>query len=183
MPKHLVFVGGGHAHLTALLRLRDYVRAGHCVTLIGPSPYQYYLGMGPGLLSGIYRPAEVRFHVRKMAEDRGGAFLEDRVVTVDPGRRSPFLGSGGRPAARPAPAGDVAEERAGGSPASPSCPGPSCWRITLRRRGLWRLPPLPVGGSKRPAPRTVRGRGLHLARGNPAGPGRSLCRPAEQHPP
>ena len=26
MPKHLVFVGGGHAHLTALLRLRDYVR-------------------------------------------------------------------------------------------------------------------------------------------------------------
>jgi len=94
MPKHLVFVGGGHAHLTALLRLRDYVRAGHRVTLIGPSPFHYYSGMGPGLLSGIYRPAEVRFHVRKMAEDRGGAFLEDRVVTVDPVRRSLLLGSG-----------------------------------------------------------------------------------------
>lgn len=94
MPKHLVFVGGGHAHLTALLRLRDYVRAGHRVTLIGPSPFHYYSGMGPGLLSGIYRPAEVRFHVRKMAEDRGGAFLEDRVVTVDPVRRSLSLGSG-----------------------------------------------------------------------------------------
>jgi NADH dehydrogenase FAD-containing subunit len=94
MPKHLVFVGGGHAHLTALLRLRDYVRAGHRITLIGPSPYHYYSGMGPGLLSGIYRPAEVRFHVKKMAEDRGGTFLEDRVVTVDPVRRSLLLASG-----------------------------------------------------------------------------------------
>jgi NADH dehydrogenase FAD-containing subunit len=94
MPKHLVFVGGGHAHLTALLRLRDYVRAGHRITLIGPSPYHYYSGMGPGLLSGIYRPAEVRFHVKKMVEDRGGTFLEDRVVTVDPVRRSLLLASG-----------------------------------------------------------------------------------------
>jgi NADH dehydrogenase FAD-containing subunit len=94
MPKHLVFVGGGHAHLTALTCLRDTVRAGHRVTVIGPSPYHYYSGMGPGLLSGIYRPAEARFHVKKMAEDRGATFIEDRVVLVDPGRRTLALGSG-----------------------------------------------------------------------------------------
>jgi len=94
MPKHLVFVGGGHAHLTALTGLRDTVRAGHRVTLIGPSPYHYYSGMGPGLLSGIYRPAEARFHVKKMAEDRGATFIEDRVVLVDPVRRTLVLGSG-----------------------------------------------------------------------------------------
>jgi NADH dehydrogenase FAD-containing subunit len=94
MGKHMVFTGGGHVHLTALLRLRDYVRGGHRVTLIGPSPYHYYSGMGPGLLSGIYRPAEVRFHVKKMAEDRGAAFLEDRVVKVEPARRALLLGSG-----------------------------------------------------------------------------------------
>jgi NADH dehydrogenase FAD-containing subunit len=94
MPKHLVFVGGGHAHLTALANLGDAVRAGHRVTLIGPSPYHYYSGMGPGLLSGIYRPAEARFHVKKMAQDRGAAFLEDRVVLVDPVRRTLALGSG-----------------------------------------------------------------------------------------
>jgi NADH dehydrogenase FAD-containing subunit len=94
MRKHMVFTGGGHVHLTALLRLRDYLRAGHRVTLIGPSPYHYYSGMGPGLLSGIYRPAEVRFHVKKMAEDRGAAFLEDRVVKVEPARRALILGSG-----------------------------------------------------------------------------------------
>ena len=94
MPKHLVFVGGGHAHLTALMSLRDIVRAGHRVTLIGPSPYHYYSGMGPGLLSGIYRPAEARFHVKKMAQDRGATFIEDRVVLVDPVRRTLALGSG-----------------------------------------------------------------------------------------
>jgi NADH dehydrogenase FAD-containing subunit len=94
MTKHLVLVGGGHAHLTALAGVRDTVRAGHRVTLIGPSPYHYYSGMGPGLLSGIYRPAEARFHVKKMAEDRGAAFIEDRVVLVDPVRRALVLGSG-----------------------------------------------------------------------------------------
>lgn len=94
MAKHLVFVGGGHAHLTALTGLRDTVQAGHRVTLIGPSPYHYYSGMGPGLLSGVYRPAEARFHVKKMAEDRGATFIEDRVVLVDPGRRTLALGSG-----------------------------------------------------------------------------------------
>lgn len=94
MPKHLVFVGGGHAHLTAMMGLRDTVRAGHLVTLIGPSRYHYYSGMGPGLLSGIYRPAEARFHVKKMAEDRGATFIEERVVLVDPVRRILVLGSG-----------------------------------------------------------------------------------------
>jgi NADH dehydrogenase FAD-containing subunit len=94
MAKHLVFVGGGHAHLTALTGLRDTVQAGHRVTLIGPSPYHYYSGMGPGLLSGVYRPAEARFHVKKMAEERGATFIEDRVVLVDPGRRTLALGSG-----------------------------------------------------------------------------------------
>ncbi len=94
MAKHLVLAGGGHAHLTTMVGLREYVRAGHRVTLIGPSPHHYYSGMGPGLLSGTYRPAEVRFHVKKMVEDRGAAFLEDRVVRVDPHRSTLLLDSG-----------------------------------------------------------------------------------------
>jgi NADH dehydrogenase FAD-containing subunit len=84
MGNHLVFVGGGHAHLTALVQLREYIKAGHKVTLISPSPYHYYSGMGPGMLSGIYRPQEVRFHVKKLAQDRGAEFIADAVVAVDP---------------------------------------------------------------------------------------------------
>ena len=92
--KHLVLVGGGHAHMTVMSRLDHYTGRGHRVTLISPYPYHYYSGMGPGLLSGIYRPEEVRFHVQKMVEDRGGIFVQDTVARVDPKRRALLLNSG-----------------------------------------------------------------------------------------
>jgi NADH dehydrogenase FAD-containing subunit len=94
MSKHLVLVGGGHAHMTVLTNLHKYVGRGHGVTLIGPSPYHYYSGMGPGLLSGLYRPQEVRFHVKKMAEDRGATFIQDIVTRIDAGRKVLILKSG-----------------------------------------------------------------------------------------
>jgi len=94
MGKHLVFVGGGHAHLTALVNMGEYIRQGHRITVIGPSPYHYYSGMGPGMLSGIYRPQEARFHIKKLVEDRGGEFREDQVVRIDPHGRSLSLKSG-----------------------------------------------------------------------------------------
>jgi NADH dehydrogenase FAD-containing subunit len=94
MKKHLVFVGGGHAHLTALLKLKDYIDCGHQVTLVSSSEYHYYSGMGPGMLSGTYQPREIRFHVKKLAEDRGASFLEDRVIRISPSEHKLFLNSG-----------------------------------------------------------------------------------------
>jgi NADH dehydrogenase FAD-containing subunit len=96
MKKHLVLVGGGHAHMTTLLHLDDYVERGHRVTLISPSPYHYYSGMGPGMLSGLYEPQEVRFHVEKMATERGAAFIEDRVTRIDPDTQTLFSAAGRR---------------------------------------------------------------------------------------
>jgi NADH dehydrogenase FAD-containing subunit len=94
MSKHLVLVGGGHAHMTVMINLHDYTERGHKVTLIGPSPYHYYSGMGPGLLSGIYRPQDVRFHVKKMAQDRGASFIQDFVIRIDAERKVLILKSG-----------------------------------------------------------------------------------------
>ncbi len=94
MSKHLILVGGGHAHMTAMLNLRTYIDRGHRVTLVGPSPYHYYSGMGPGMLSGIYRSQDVRFHVKKMVEDRGAAFIQDTVTRIDPKRKVLILHSG-----------------------------------------------------------------------------------------
>ncbi|MDP1990901.1 MAG: FAD-dependent oxidoreductase [Syntrophales bacterium] len=94
MGKHLVFVGGGHAHLLSLKNLAHFKSLGHRVTLVSSSPYHYYSGMGPGMLSGIYHPREARFHVKKLAEDRGAAFIEGKAVKVDPAERLIFLGSG-----------------------------------------------------------------------------------------
>jgi NADH dehydrogenase FAD-containing subunit len=88
MGKHLVLIGGGHAHLTTLLRLDELTGVGHRATLVSTDPYHYYSGMGPGMLSGIYRPEDVRFHVKRMVEDRGGEFIQDRVVNIDPKERT-----------------------------------------------------------------------------------------------
>lgn len=95
MAKDLVLVGGGHAHLSVLSRVDRFVRRGHRVTLISPESYHYYSGMGPGLLGGFYRPQETRFHIRRLAEERGGRFCRDRVVEVDPVGRRLRLASGG----------------------------------------------------------------------------------------
>lgn len=94
MGKHLVFVGGGHAHLTALLKCRDYIDRGHRVTLVSPDAYHYYSGMGPGMLAGIYRPQDIRFNIKKMAEDRGAVFIMDKATRIDPRQRSIRLQSG-----------------------------------------------------------------------------------------
>jgi len=95
MSKHLVLAGGGHAHLSVLAAAGDIVRRGHRVTLVSPAPFHYYSGMGPGLLGGTYRSRETRFHVARMALERGAAFVEDAVVRIDPLRRTLLLASGG----------------------------------------------------------------------------------------
>lgn len=80
--------------MTVLKKLDNFVRQGHRVTLIGPSQHHYYSGMGPGVLSGIYKPQEVRFNVKKMAEGRGGSFVLGSVVRIDAESRNLFLSTG-----------------------------------------------------------------------------------------
>jgi len=94
MARHLVIVGCGHAHLTVLLRVADFTGKGYRVTVVSPDSHHYYSGMGPGMLSGIYQVRQIRFHVRKMAEQRGAAFLEGRAVRIDPVGKSVTLDSG-----------------------------------------------------------------------------------------
>jgi NADH dehydrogenase FAD-containing subunit len=81
--------------MTVLLRLDQFTCKGHRVTLISPSAYHYYSGMGPGMLSGMYEPREVRFHIRKMAEERGASYVEDSVVRIAPVGKIIVLASGG----------------------------------------------------------------------------------------
>ena len=80
--------------MTALLRLGEFTGRGHQVTLISSSAHHFYSGMGPGMLSGIYEPRQVRFNIRRMAEERGAAFIEDDAVRIDPGKQLIILASG-----------------------------------------------------------------------------------------
>ncbi len=94
MHKRLVLIGGGHAHMITLARLSEITRKGHRVTVIGPSDHHYYSGMGPGMLSGTYRPEEIRFATRRVVERQGARFIRSVAVAIDPVAREVKLATG-----------------------------------------------------------------------------------------
>jgi len=95
MGKKLVLVGGGHAHMVTLKNLGLFAKKGHHVTVIGPSAYHYYSGMGPGMLGTTYSADDIRFATQKEVEKNGGTFLLDTADHIDPAARTVFLESGG----------------------------------------------------------------------------------------
>lgn len=94
MGKHLVLVGGGHAHMLTLAKLHKFIEKGHHTTVIGLTPYHYYSGMGPGMLGKIYTPEDIRFATRHVVEKQGGTFVSGTAVRVDPKEKTLFLESG-----------------------------------------------------------------------------------------
>ncbi len=87
MKKKLVLIGGGHAHMMMLAGLRQFIDQGVEVTVIQPSPWHYYSGMGAGMLGGTYSEDEIRFATQRIVEDQGGRFILDRVIRIDPENR------------------------------------------------------------------------------------------------
>jgi NADH dehydrogenase FAD-containing subunit len=94
MSKKLVIAGGGHAHMLTLAHLDEFVTKGFEVTVIGPDTHHYYSGMGPGMLGGLYSPAEIRFATRHLVEKKGGVFKQDKVVSIQPVEHTLQLSSG-----------------------------------------------------------------------------------------
>ncbi|MGD8700827.1 MAG: FAD-dependent oxidoreductase [Desulfosarcina sp.] len=94
MPKQLVLIGGGHAHMLVLANLAAIIEKGHRVTVIGPSDHHYYSGMGPGMLSGTYRPEQIRFATRQVVEKQAGRFIRSKAVGIDPNAHRVRLESG-----------------------------------------------------------------------------------------
>ena len=94
MKKHLVLAGGGHAHMMVLAQLERFVDKGHSVTVIGPSEYHYYSGMGPGMLGGTYSPGEIRFATKRVVKKKGGSFKLGEVVGINAVEKTVALDSG-----------------------------------------------------------------------------------------
>ncbi|MDW7772077.1 MAG: FAD-dependent oxidoreductase [Desulfobulbaceae bacterium] len=94
MSQKLVLAGGGHAHMTVLANLSRFREKGVEVTVVQPSPFHYYSGMGPGMLGQTYSPEEIRFSTRHMVEKQGCRFILDKVVHVDPREKILRLESG-----------------------------------------------------------------------------------------
>ena len=90
-PRELVLIGGGHAHMVTLAKLETFIDRGYNVTVIQPSEYHYYSGMGPGMLGGTYSPEDIRFATRKLVEEKGGTFILGKAYRIDPHKRQVFL--------------------------------------------------------------------------------------------
>ncbi|ACS81189.1 NAD(P)/FAD-dependent oxidoreductase [Maridesulfovibrio salexigens] len=90
----LVIAGAGHAHMQLMEAIPELIADGQRVTVIGPDERHYYSGMGPGMLGGIYRPAEISFPVKSMVESRGGTFVLGKVARIDPHKRIVILETG-----------------------------------------------------------------------------------------
>jgi NADH dehydrogenase FAD-containing subunit len=91
MKKQLLLIGGGHAHMVTLANLQNFTDKGFAVTVIQPSEYHYYSGMGPGMLGGTYQPEEIRFATRRQVEAKGGRFILGKAYRIDPHKRLVFL--------------------------------------------------------------------------------------------
>ena len=89
--RQLVLIGGGHAHMVTLAKLHTFIEKGYKVTVIQPSEYHYYSGMGPGMLGGTYRPEDIRFATRKLVEEKGGTFILGKADRIDPHKQLVFV--------------------------------------------------------------------------------------------
>ncbi len=94
MKKHLVLVGGGHAHMVTLANIHKFTEKGHRVTVVGPSDFHYYSGMGPGMLGRTYTPEDIRFATKHVVEKKGGKFIKDKALRINPDKKLLFLESG-----------------------------------------------------------------------------------------
>jgi len=91
MKKKLVLIGGGHAHMVTLANLQTFTSAGYGVTVIQPSEYHYYSGMGPGMLGGTYQPDDIRFATKTLVEAKGGRFILGKADWIDPHNQYVYL--------------------------------------------------------------------------------------------
>ena len=80
--------------MVTLANLHRFIEKGHKITVIAPSPFHYYSGMGPGMLGKVYAPQEIRFATQHVVEKQGGRFILDKVFQIHPEDKIVQLASG-----------------------------------------------------------------------------------------
>ncbi len=85
--KHIVLVGGGHAHVAVLA---DWIKQGlPCAraTLLTPATHLRYSGMVPGWIAGQYTRDHGVVDVAALAQRAGVELVLDKCTEIDPQRR------------------------------------------------------------------------------------------------
>lgn len=81
--KHLVLIGGGHAHLAVLKALAKLSNPKLRLSLITPALTQTYSGMLPGWLAGHYHLADCQINLRPLVTAAGGELILDQVAQLN----------------------------------------------------------------------------------------------------
>ena len=89
--KHLLLLGGGHAHVHVLRAFAQDPLAGVRVTLVSPFPRQMYSGMVPGLVAGHYAVDECVIPLAPLAQRARAEFIESSAVRLDAAARQVTL--------------------------------------------------------------------------------------------
>lgn len=90
----LVLLGGGHAHVFVLLRLREFVSKNLEVRLVAPGPLHTYSGMVPGVVAGHYAAGEAQIDLARLARAAGVEFIPASVLALDPAAKRVSLANG-----------------------------------------------------------------------------------------
>ena len=92
--KHLVLLGGGHAHIHVLRDFALQPPAGARVTLVSPFPDLVYSGMVPGAIAGHYRPGDCGIALAPLAASARAGFMQGVAIAIDAASRTVTLADG-----------------------------------------------------------------------------------------
>eukprot|EP01060_Flectonema_neradi_P015073 TRINITY_DN21754_c0_g1_i1.p1 TRINITY_DN21754_c0_g1~~TRINITY_DN21754_c0_g1_i1.p1 ORF type:complete len:491 (+),score=73.35 TRINITY_DN21754_c0_g1_i1:60-1475(+) len=84
VAKHLVLIGGGHAHAFTLKELLTNPVPGLRTTLISRSRMTPYSGMLPGYIAGVYDFDECHLDLQALCKAANIEFIQEEVTSFDP---------------------------------------------------------------------------------------------------
>jgi selenide,water dikinase len=90
-PRHLVLIGGGHAHVQVIKALSARDQSKLKVTLLDPQPCASYSGMVPGCVARLYEPWQTRLALAPLAAWADILYRERAVVDIDLERKLIYL--------------------------------------------------------------------------------------------
>jgi selenide, water dikinase len=83
MPRSLVLVGGGHAHIEVIRRWGHEPIPGVSLTVIDPNPRPIYSGMVPGFVAGQYQRDDIELDLAGLCDKVGATYVSELVTSLD----------------------------------------------------------------------------------------------------
>lgn len=82
MPREIVLLGGGHAHIEVIRRFGSNPIRDSRLTVFDPNPRPVYSGMVPGFVAGQYQRRELEIDLKALCDRSGATFIERAATEV-----------------------------------------------------------------------------------------------------